>query len=444
MPRTRQTRIEFLIIAGLALLALFSLSRMVSKMIDPAFGGLDLHAIWHSGHALRQGEDPLRFALEKRSPDLPITYLDGTVTSEGPVAQPGLPTLPSNTAPIYLPLAATAYLSWPVARWVGFVINFGLMFLIPVLVIRLFPYRRTLSTADRTLIFLLFFTLTGTRVTVWIGQTTFIVFALMLGSLLLRERHPVWSGVLLGFAVSKYSLAIAAVLFLVWEWRRRNLWILITAAVVQAAGLLNLAWSGNVSPQAILLDYIDTFNVFIETPQGLRLSMLFPDSPLFSIAVPLMLTLSVFGLLAWLRMNRSWQGRARELAGYEAFSTLILWSLLVAYHRIYDYSTAIIVAPLALLLLHTPGIWRLSRQQRMSNLALISAGFAILVMPGTIVEVVLPANMAQTWLWLFDRLLILAIVAMLGTVLWLMTYPHMEEVAELDQAQALESPVAGT
>ena len=82
MPQTRQAQIEYLIIAGLFLLALFSFGRMVSKMIDPAFGGLDLHAIWHSGHALRQDEDPLRFALERRAPDLPVTYLDGTVTAE--------------------------------------------------------------------------------------------------------------------------------------------------------------------------------------------------------------------------------------------------------------------------------------------------------------------------------------------------------------------------
>ncbi|MFN2163749.1 MAG: glycosyltransferase family 87 protein [Candidatus Promineifilaceae bacterium] len=443
MAQTRQTRIEFLIIAGLFLLALFSLGRMVSKMIDPAFGGLDLHSIWHSGHALRQGEDPLRFALDKRSPDLPVAYLDGTVTSELPIAQPGLPTLPSNTAPIYLPLAATAYLSWPVARWVGFALNFGLMLLIPALLIRLFPYRHTLSTADKLLIFLLVLTLTGTRVTVWIGQTTFMVFALMLGSLLLRERHPVWSGILLGFALSKYSLAIAAVLFLLWEWRRRNGWILITAAAVQATGLLILAWLGRTSPQAIMVDYIDIFKIFIDTPQGLRLGMLFPDSPFFAIAVPLLLTIAVFGLLAWLRMNRPWQNLSWELAGFETFSALVFWSLLVAYHRIYDYSTAIVAAPLGLLLFHSPGIWRLSQNRRTIVLALISAGFAVLAMPGTIVEVVLPADLAQTWLWLFDRLLILAIFVMLGSVLWLLSCPHTEEVEKAVSAQALELPAAG-
>jgi hypothetical protein len=443
MAQTRQTRFEFLIIAGLFFLALFSLGRMVGKMIDPKFGSLDLHAIWHSGHALRQGEDPLRFALDKRSPDLPVTYLDGTVTSEPPVAQPGLPRQPSNTAPLYLPLAATAYLSWPVARWIGFALNFGLMLLIPALLIRLFPYRHTLSTADKLLIFLLLFTLTGTRVTVWIGQTTFMVFALMLGSLLLRERHPVWSGILLGFALSKYSLAFAVVLFMVWEWRRRSVWILITAAAVQAAGLLILAWLGHTSPQAILLDYIDIFKLFIDIPQGLRLGLLFPDNAFFAIAVPLLLTISVFGLLAWLRMKRPWQNLAWELASFEAFAALVLWSLLVAYHRIYDYSTAIAAAPLGLLLFHSPEIWRLDKNRRTIVLSLISSGFAVLAMPGTIVEVVLPGDLAQTWLWLFDRLLILAIFVMMGSVLWLLTCPHAEEVEKVELAQAVRSPAAG-
>lgn len=426
MPQTRQARIELLIIAGLSLMALFSFGRTLSKFANPAFGGLDLHSFWHSGHALRQREDPLRFALDHRAPDLPVHYIDGAVTTEPPVAQPGLSTIPSNTSPIYLPLAASAFLSWPLANWVGFLSNIGLMILIPALVIRLFPYRHSFSAADKLLIFLLFFSLTGTRVTTWIGQTTFLVFALMLGSLLLRDRHPLWSGILLGFALSKYSLAIAVVLFLIWEWRRRNSVILVVAAAVQVGGMLAMSWISQVPPWAILADYVDIFKKFIGTPQGLRLGTLFPDSSFFAIAVPLVLSVCVFGLLAWLRRKRTWQGDAWELASYETFSVLVLWSLLVAYHRIYDYSTAIIVAPLGLLLLYSPGTWQLSKGQRNVTSALIAFGFAVLIMPGTIVEVILPPDLAETWLWLLDRLLILAILAFSGATLWLMTRPHLE------------------
>lgn len=424
MPQTHQERIEHLIVIGLSLLALFSFSRTVSKMVDPAFGGLDLHSIWHSGHALRQHEDPFRFALDRRAPDLPIHYVDGAVTTEPPVAQPGLPTLPSNTAPIYLPLAASAFLSWPVARWIGFATNIALMVLIPALVIRLFPYGERFNATDKLLIFLLFFTLTGTRVTAWIGQTTFLVFALMLGSLLLRERHPLWSGVLLGFALSKYSLAIAVVLFLIWEWRRRNWLVLGVAALVQVVGVLILSWMSKVSPWAILADYVDIFKVFLNAQHGLRLGTLFPNSTFFAIAVPFVLTICVFGLLVWLPRKRTWQGDARELASYEAFTVLVLWSLLVAYHGIYDYSTTIIVAPLSLLLLNLPGVWQMGKSQRNTALALIVVGFAVLIMPGTIVEVVLPPDLAEAWLWFFDRLLILSILDLLCVTLWIMMRPH--------------------
>ena len=113
MPQTRQARIELLIIAGLSLMALFSFGRTLSKFTNPAFGGLDLHSFWHSGHALRQREDPLRFALDHRAPDLPVHYIDGAITTEPPVAQPGLSTIPSNTSPIYLPPLSDRLRSYP-------------------------------------------------------------------------------------------------------------------------------------------------------------------------------------------------------------------------------------------------------------------------------------------------------------------------------------------
>jgi hypothetical protein len=292
---------------------------------------------------------------------------------------------------------------------------------------------------DKALLFLLFFSLTGTRVTAWIGQTTFLVFALMLGGLLLRERHPVWSGILLGFALSKYSLAIAVVLFLIWEWRRRNLLILGLAAAIQIGGVVITAWIGRVTPWAIVNDYIDTFKVFINTPQGLRLGTLFPDSRFFDIAVPVILTLSVLSFLAWLRWKRPWRGTAWELASYEAFAALGMWSLLVAYHRIYDYSTAIIMAPLGLLLLHVPTVWKLSTRQRRVALAMITASFGILIMPGTIVEVFLPPGLAESWLWLFDRLLILAVLGLLGTAIWLMAQPLRVTESQVDEATNLDA-----
>jgi hypothetical protein len=59
------------------------------------------------------------------------------------------------------------------------------------------------------------------------------------------------------------------------------------------------------------------------------------------------------------------------------------------------------------------------------------------------VEVVLPGDLAQTWLWLFDRLLILAVFVMMGSVLWLLTCPHAEEVEKVELAQAVRSPAAG-
>ena len=139
------------------------------------------------------------------------------------------------------------------------------------------------------------------------------------------------------FLVHIVCTYIAVVLFLIWEWRRRNWLVLGVAALVQVVGVLFLSWISKVSPWAILADYVDIFKVFLNAQHGLRLGTLFPNSTFFAIAVPFVLTICVFGLLVWLPRKRMWQGDTRELASYEAFTVLVLWSLLVAYHGIYDY-----------------------------------------------------------------------------------------------------------
>jgi hypothetical protein len=66
-----------------------------------------------------------------------------------------------------------------------------------------------------------FYGFVGTRVSVGTGQTTLFVFALMLGALLTMSKNWFASGIMLGFALSKYSVALPVFLFMLYEQKYR-------------------------------------------------------------------------------------------------------------------------------------------------------------------------------------------------------------------------------
>ncbi len=409
---------------GLSLLALLSLARVAGKFVDPAFGSMDFHAYWYSGHALRQGHSPYRFALDHRKLDKPVSYLDLSGAPTVPVVRPNFPILATNTAPVFLPLAASAFVSWSNSRSLWLAMNIALLLVAPLLVIRLFPYGRSFTRFDYALIYLIFLALTSTRVALWIGQTTFLVFDLMLSSLLLRRTHRVWSGILLGLSLSKYSLSLGAALVLVWENRRANWLILGIAGLVQIGGLLLMSLFTADAPWTLLRDYVDVLRVFADSAHGYQLALLFPSGSALQVVAPLLLTISVFAFLIWQRVSRPWPPEVFGLARYEVFTILVLWTLLVAYHGIYDLAVAILVVPLGLLLCYQPDVWALSTRSRnwLRGLGLLALG--LLMLPGTIVETVLPAELVAAWLLLFDRAIVLAILLLLLLLMWLLAQPH--------------------
>lgn len=412
------------LLLGLALLALLSFARGFTKMLDPRSGGLDFHAYWYSGHALRLGDNPYRFVLDRRALDVPVSYLDGTVTTARPVAQPGFPRLATNTAPVYLPLATSAFLSWPLARWLWFALNAVLLLLAPALVLRLFPYGRDFDRSAKLLTFLVFFGMTSTRVAVWIGQTTFLIFDLMLAAMILSRSRRLWSGVLLGFALSKYSLSLGAPLALVWEKRRENLLILAVAALVQVAGLLLLATLAGSPPLGILGAYLDVLRFFDDPSRGYQLAIFFPDGGILAVLAPALLAFGVAGFLIWQRIKRPWPPPVMPLAAYEVFTILTLATLLVAYHGIYDLAVAVLFVPLLLAAHSRPWLWAMDRQAGRRFAAAGAAATGLLLLPGEALSALLPAALAAGWEALFSRALVLAILILLGLSMWLLARPH--------------------
>ena len=137
-------------IAGLGLLALLSLRQAILRTGDRD-GGIDLYAYWFEGHALRQGSNPYYAYLSGRKPSPPVTYLDGVTQTTGPIGQPGLPTIPTNTAPLSLILFALSFFTWPLAKWLWLWPNLALVLATPPLALKLFPCKHALSRGERWL-----------------------------------------------------------------------------------------------------------------------------------------------------------------------------------------------------------------------------------------------------------------------------------------------------
>jgi hypothetical protein len=325
------------LLALLLLAALASVVRIVTK--DSSVGQIDFYSYWYAGHAVRLGADPYQVWSEGRALRGDFTYLDG---STAPLQTPsgvqmpsiGVPT-PANTAPVVLLLAPFAWLTWPAATLAWSLCNVVLGFVCVYLALRLAGER--LRTRRGLLMLGMFFTLVAFREVLELGQTTLLVFACMLGAFALARRRPFLAGLLLGIALSKYSLIFPAVLILLYQRRWR---VLLWAAAVQAAGLLLIAAIGRSSPVEIVINYWRIL-VMHTGADGMHLAAgLLRNTGWFGALVVVLLSAGLFALLAVWHSRRATdpepQGYALDRATYLLLAILMIWNLLAFYHRRYD------------------------------------------------------------------------------------------------------------
>lgn len=408
MPSIIQRLLQFSLIP-LALLAAFALVRIVNRAQD-APGGVDFHSYWFSGHFVRQGENPYAAFARRVEPELPIAYLDGTVTTALPVAQPGLARTPANTAPLLLLLSLFSWFSWTIAQWTWLAINVGLMLWTPWLALRQLP-----ASPPRWLSWwaaLAFYAFTGVRVAVWSGQTTLIVFVLMLLAHRSVQRHPWLAGLALGLALSKYSLALP--LALLWLYRRR--WLpLLLALLTQAAGLLIISTLANGDLVDTLRLYWQLFLRHANQP-GIHLGGFWPQSTLWQI-----LAAAAIGLMVLAALWR-WRRQSPAPMPYNDLLLLALFSLatvLAAYHRLYDVVPVILFLAAAAYALSLPPPGLTARQQ--TGVALTTAAVVgLLCLPGEVMGRVLPASLSPLYLTAANALITAALLLALAATIWLL------------------------
>jgi hypothetical protein len=320
-----------------ALYAGLTLAYMLYNSVTNPLGSIDLHSYWYAAHFLREGRDPYQAYVENATPTPPIVYGDGITVNDDP-AQPNLQTVPVNTAPILLVMAPLAYLSWVPAKilWLG--INTILMLIAPWLTLRLAQQHDImLERWQQWAVAIAFFAIAAPRFAVGYGQTSLLVYDLMLGALLLYARHPIVTGLLFGVALSKYSLVFPVALLFLY---RRQWRVLLTAGLVQVFGLLIINGIGGTSPLTTLQAYA-VLAAEHTTKLGIHIGSLYNGSTLFRLLAPLALTVVVGGV--GYRLRSFWKGAAGQVgqnaSSVGEFSLIViglLWGLLVVYHRMYD------------------------------------------------------------------------------------------------------------
>ncbi|MGE5464535.1 MAG: glycosyltransferase 87 family protein, partial [Syntrophothermus sp.] len=322
---------------------------------------------------------------------LPIYYADGVVITRYPVAQSNLETTPSNTPAMLLTLTPLSFLSWQTAKWFFLSINLTLMLLSGWLALRYIPFARIkLHPLHEFFIFLVYFDFSATRIAIENGQTTLLVFLLMMLSLLFSKRAWYISGLALGLALSKYSLSIPLLLFFLY---RRNFKILILAMAVQLIGILGMADLSGVTPEKIVLENIRLFFRLFDQP-GVHLSRWFEfmsGNHLITFLPSLAMTALVFlPLWIWLRKYPTRTEEAGQVRDFHVLTILFLWTLLVAYHRLYDTLILIFFVILIFKGLADPLLWELSSRGRKALLAFMAVTPLILILPARIVDLLLP------------------------------------------------------
>lgn len=383
-------------LAGLIIWAAISLGRLFQESFS-ATGGNDLYTYWYAGHFIREGKDFYRSFINNELPSVPVRYLDGEVDSLDGIIFQSLVPAPASTAPVFFLMAPLAFFSWPVAKAIWLVLNLVLLGAIPFIIVRLLPKKDRLTRWEFLAFLLAVIGLTSTRYAAASGQITFLILDLLLAALLLAERKQWIAGILLGLALSKYSLSLGVlILFLVIEPKPR---LVITAIVVQITGIIGLMLMSGSGFLEIIAEYAQ-MAFWHAGREGIHLAAALHGEQYY-IWIALALTIAVgIPLAIWRWKNgRHRMGQALSvLSQYHLGVISVLWALLVGYHRAYDAMVVIIFFGLIAYLVKQPEAWILKRKLQTGLEVFTTIALLLLMVPsGSIVRGLLPQALEIFW-----------------------------------------------
>jgi hypothetical protein len=382
-------------------------------------GGTDIHSYWYAGIFVRQGIDPYAAYFDNVRPQTPVQHLDGISTAESLDHYASLLTnVPANTAPIVLLLTGLSFFSWQTAKTIWLICNLGMMLSIPWLLWRFIkPSGLHSPPAVKLVLALAFYGFLATRNSIGNGQTTiFVVFLMFLSLVLLDNKRSIAGGLVLGVALSKYSVALPVLLLLLY---RRDFRTAAVALGVQIAGAIVLGLLCGITPGGLVNDYA-WMMLYHSELEGIHLAAYFPGGISYSILGALFVVVPLAARL-WpvLTADTMQTAQERRLLEIHLLAAFMLGALLAVYHKNYDVSMTIAAIALLLLATQNPGVWRLSPAQINLVAIICIAAVMILSVPGESVTRFLPATLSAPWLALLRPIATSTIAVLLLTCVWL-------------------------
>jgi hypothetical protein len=346
----------------------------------------DFHPYWYAGQFLRQGINPYEAHWEERTLPFSVSFIDGT--SESPEQQTQratiLETTPGNTAPYLLLTTPFAFLPYPTAVIVWLVLNILLGAAIPFVFLRYMQVKY--AFLDLAFLFLLLFSLNyASRGALSLGQTTFLIlFLMILSLLLLNNHHNTWAGILLGIALSKYSLAFPIFILVL---LRRNWYVAMVALLTQVAGVLVLSLVTGTSPLYTFESYVRLL-LLHSAKNGTQISGYLPAALATQLMNVILVVIPV-GILAFPVLRHLWRSETnneRWLVEPSFLAALMMMSLLAVYHQAYD--SVIVIIPFTVLTYLLFGWTRPPINPRLLIVSLVLI-WVILFLPGAVFRTIL-------------------------------------------------------
>jgi hypothetical protein len=218
---------------------------------------------------------------------------------------------------------------------------------------------RNLFSLDELLLLSLFFCLICTRQVFELGQTSLIVAVFMWLSFMVLSRSEILSGILLGIAFSKFTLALPMVFYFAYK---KKIWALLFCCLTQVVGLLVLCIITQTNPAITVKAYLAGSRLVLNQTQSFAVHL--SSLQWGSVSSVLMWIITIATLVAslWSRIRRS-SSRSEELTALVLISIYSFWSLLVLYHGRQDM---VITLPFIALVLFCLNTYNSSGEHRFS------------------------------------------------------------------------------
>jgi hypothetical protein len=215
--------------------------------------------------------------------------------------------------------------------------------------------------------------------------------------------------------LSKYSLALPVFLFLLFK---REFRILLFAVGVQILGVFGIAVLTGTSAVTIVMENIQLFFHLFDQP-GIHLSRWFEGGShnlILSLLPALGMTLAVFIPLYYWSRTRPVPSNMQDVIDFHLLTILFIWTMLVAYHRLYDTLVLIVFVVLIYKGLSVPSLWSLSVDERRIILGYLAALPLTLILPARLLDRFLPGYYGAVG----DLMVTVSLLFMLGLSMFLL------------------------